>query len=108
MDRRATIQYRARVSDGAGGWTEDWQDWGERWVEYTPLGRRERLQAMAENLEVVGRVRLRWEPDMPSPMRLVSGALRLEQVGGQAVVDDARTYIEIDVVDSQADVTVTS
>lgn len=107
LSRRMQVQYRTRAADGAGGWTEGWAVFGDRWVEYTPLSRRERIQAMALNLDVVGTARLRYDPELPRPLRLVDGPLLLEQVGGQANVDDRREWVEFDVRETQPDTVTT-
>ena len=106
LRRRMMVQGRQRIEDGAGGWTEDWVDWRERSVRYEPLTRRERIAAMAENLEVTGTAMLRFDPAMPRPVRLVDGDMVLEQVGGRAKPDDRRIWWLIDVKESQADVLV--
>ena len=106
LRRFMMVQSRERVSDGAGGYTEDWTDYGMRWVAYEPLRRNEAIIAMAENLEVHGTARLRYEPGMPRPVRLVDGDMVLEQVGGRAKPDDRCRWWLIDVKESQADVLV--
>ena len=100
------VQGRSRVSDGAGGHTIEWTDYGPRYVAYDPMGRRDRLTAMAESLEVHGTARLRYEPGLPRPMRLADGDLVLEQVGGRAKMDDRRKWYEVDVREQQVDIEV--
>jgi head-tail adaptor len=106
LRRRMTVQGRARVPDGAGGHSIEWVDYGARWVAYYPMSRPGRLKAMAESLEVHGTARLRYEPGLPRPMRLVDGDMVLEQVGGRAKPDDRRQWYEVDVREQQVDVEV--
>ena len=100
------VQGRSRVPDGAGGHSIEWVDYGERWVGYEPLSRRDRLKAMSESLEVHGTARLRYEPGFPRPVRLVDAAMVLEQVGGRAKPDDRRQWYEVDVREQQVDIEV--
>jgi head-tail adaptor len=104
MRSRMTLEYRGRLSDGAGGWTEAWATYAVRWVKYTPLSRQERMVAMGEDLQVSGTVALRYEPGMPSPLRFVDDARILEQVGGRTRVDDRNAWYEVDVKEVQDDV----
>jgi SPP1 family predicted phage head-tail adaptor len=106
LRRRMTVEGRQRVADGAGGYTVDWVPYGDRWVHYEPMGRADRLKAMAESLEVHGTARLRYEPGLPRPIRLVDGDMVLEQVGGRAKPDDRRRWYEVDVRETQTDIEV--
>ena len=106
LRRRMMVQGRSRVTDGAGGHSIEWVDYDERWVGYEPLNRSDRLKAMAESLEVHGTARLRYEPGLPRPIRLVDGDLVLEQVGGRAKMDDRRKWYEVDVREQQVDIEV--
>jgi head-tail adaptor len=104
LNRSMMVQGRTRVPDGAGGHTVEWLDHGRRWVGYTPMSTSDRLTAMAESLEVHGTARLRYEPGLPRPMRLVDGDMMLEQVGGRARVDNRRQWYEMDVREQQVDI----
>ena len=106
LRRVMTVEGRQRVPDGAGGYAVEWVEYGDRWVAYEPLSRPDRLKAMAESLEVHGTARLRYEPGLPRPIRLVDGDMVLEQVGGRAKLDDRRKWYEVDVREQQVDIEV--
>lgn len=104
MRSRMMVQGRGRVWDDAGGWREEWVDYGYRWVAYRPMSRSERMVAMGEDLQVSGTVSLRWERGMPRPIRCVDDWRILEQVGGRVRKDDKRKLYEVDVKEVQDDV----
>lgn len=101
IDRRIQLLAQERVADGAGGWTEEWEAWGTLWAMYRPLSARERREAMALNLEIVAKIRVRYRADLPIPVRFVYGDRVLGSVGPWVEVDDRRKWVEYDVEESQ-------
>lgn len=101
INRRIQFLKQERVSDGGGGWTEEWHVWRTLWAEFRPMSGRERREAMANNLEIVGRVRVRYRHDLPIPVRFVYRNRVLESMGPWIDVEDDRTWVEYDVRESQ-------
>jgi SPP1 family predicted phage head-tail adaptor len=45
LDQRVTIRERVQVSDGAGGFTETWQDFATRWMKVRTMSGERRFAA---------------------------------------------------------------
>lgn len=93
LRRRAKVYEMVRISDGAGGWEEDWQEWDTVWVGWSPLRPRERMEAMAQNLEIAGMIRMRYREGVPVPARFEIGGRVYESEGGAMDWDDRRRYL---------------
>lgn len=63
LDQRITLQRKARVSDGMGGYVETWSDLGTVWAEVRPLSSREIWNAMQVSTQTRFRARLRFRGD---------------------------------------------
>lgn len=67
MARRMTLEAPARLSDGAGGFTESWQTLGTIWAEVKPRGAgREVGDGAALKLKIVCRAVPQDAPSRPS------------------------------------------
>jgi SPP1 family predicted phage head-tail adaptor len=92
LNRRVKLYAQTRTPDGAGGWTEGWSEWGTVWAQFVPMSAGERMEAMAHNIEVEGRVNVRYRADLPVPAVMDYDGRYLESVGGMIDAGDRRQY----------------
>lgn len=74
LQHRITIQKCVRVIGSDGIAEESWQHHATVWASIEPLRGREYLQSMTVNTEVSTRIRIRYQPDITSSMRVMYNA----------------------------------
>ena len=71
LDQRVTIREKVRASDGAGGFTESWQDYATRWAKVKPMsGERRFAAAQTDHLRDT-EVTVRRDPGITESMAIV-------------------------------------
>jgi SPP1 family predicted phage head-tail adaptor len=69
-----TIEAHGTANDGAGNWTETWDDRGTVWAEIKPLTGRELYAAQAVSPQTTHRVTMRYWPGLTAEHRLKFGS----------------------------------
>lgn len=70
MRHRIVIQELQEVSDGGGGFIEDWVDVVTVWADVEPLQSREYFEAQQTQVELTHRVKMRFRASLTTAHRL--------------------------------------
>lgn len=92
LRHRVKLQRYDRVSDGMGGYEEQWVDVATVWASVEPLQGRERFEAQQVQATTSHRVRMRYRSDVKPEMRVLFGS-RILHI--QAVVDPQERHREL-------------
>jgi len=71
-NRRVTVEQMTTAADGSGGQTETWSTLSAAWVEATPTGGGERLEAGAMQASQNWRLETHWRSDITTSHRLAA------------------------------------
>jgi SPP1 family predicted phage head-tail adaptor len=102
LRHRVTVQALTLVEDGSGGHVEDYRDVREVWANVTPLSSGQRIAAMANQLVVTHRVRLRALPGIPEHVQFTHRGRVFVQRGPRLDVDEAGQVWEVMVEETGA------
>lgn len=86
------LERRQAVADGAGGWSERWEEIAALWGRLETVSAKAVFGADGMNEVVTHRVTLRYRDDIESGMRLKSGA-RLFAIRTVHDPDETRRYL---------------
>lgn len=97
MRHRLTLQTRLRTADGAGGFTESWQDAAENpqvWAAIETVGAGESVSHRKTGMTATHRIFLYYRADITADMRLTDGSVAYDIV---AVLDRGmrKEYLEV-------------
>jgi SPP1 family predicted phage head-tail adaptor len=71
LRHKITIEYKANVPDGAGGWTEDWVAFASNVAaSVEPISGKEYFEAQQTQSEVTHKIRIRFKSGITSAMRV--------------------------------------
>lgn len=103
LNRRITLQARGTGFDDYGQPSEAWADVATVWANIKPISGREKLAAMAVDVQTSQTVMIRYNPDY-YPATKVSGWRikyqdRYLSITSAIDVDDARKYIVFDCIE---------
>jgi len=73
LNKRITIQYPTRVSDGMGNFTETWNDSDTIFAAIWPVSAKEQIQSMQNVMEITHRIRIRYRSVLRPDWRLKFG-----------------------------------
>jgi len=73
LNKRITIQYPTRVSDGMGNFTETWNDSDTIFAAIWPVSAKEQIQSMQNVMEITHRIRIRYMSVLRPDWRLKFG-----------------------------------
>lgn len=73
LNRRVTIQYKAKASDSLGGFTTTWTDLATVWAAIWPTTAKETIQAGQNVMTIAGRMRIRYRTNMRPDYRIKYG-----------------------------------
>jgi len=90
LNKRITLQYRTRVSDGMGGFNETWVDAATVWAKKTTHRSNEAVQGMMTTGLAVHNYRVRYRKDVNSSWRIKDGDGYLNIVGPPVEIDGRR------------------
>lgn len=95
---KITLQYQSLASDGAGGWTNTWQDETAVWAQVEPLAGREGLEAEQLTGEQQFRFIIRWTNDFyasPDNHYRIKYGTRFFNIHSVKVLDFENQFFEI-------------
>lgn len=73
LNKRITIQYPTKVSDGMGSWTVSWWDYATIWAAVWPTSAVEIVQSMQIEMMVTHRIRIRYRSTFNPAWRIKFG-----------------------------------
>lgn len=73
LNKRIVLQYKTRVADGMGAWTETWNDAATIWAAIWPTSAAELVAANATSMVVSHRIRIRYRSTIKSSWRVRFG-----------------------------------
>ena len=73
LNKRITIQYKTRVGDGMGAFTETWNDSGTVWAAIWPVSANEQIQATQTVMTISHRIRIYYRSVFKSGWRVKFG-----------------------------------
>ena len=74
LNKRVTLQYKTRVPDGMGGFTEVWNSvTPDTWAAIWPTSARDLIQASSTAMVVSHRIRIRYRRDVRGSYRVKFG-----------------------------------
>ena len=73
LNKRMTIQYPTKVSDGMGNFTDTWNDSDTIWVALWPISATEVIRSMGAVMIISHRIRARYRRDLRPSWRLRFG-----------------------------------
>jgi SPP1 family predicted phage head-tail adaptor len=95
LDKRIVLEYKIKVSDGAGGWTETWVQAGNPiWAAIWPTSANQQIQAMGQVMTISHRTRIRYRSDIRAKWRIKYGAKNYDIVS-IVNVEMANEYLDI-------------
>jgi SPP1 family predicted phage head-tail adaptor len=94
LNKRITIQYQTKVSDGMGGFVTSWVDQSQIWAAIWPLSANETVQANATVMVITGRIRIRYRTVFKSSWRIKYGN-RFFNIVSVLNVNEANEYLDL-------------
>ena len=73
LNKRITLQYQTKVSDGLGAFTTTWVDACEVWAAIWPVSSAEIVQANSPTMLVTTKIRIRYRSVIKSSWRVKFG-----------------------------------
>lgn len=73
LNKRITLQYQTKVSDGMGGFTTAWTDAATIWAAIWPTSANEVVQANSLSMVISHRIRIRYRSVLKSSWRIKFG-----------------------------------
>lgn len=71
LRHKITIEHKTKVSDGAGGWTEDWVAFASNVsASVKPISGKEYYDAQQNQSELTHKIRIRYKAGVTSAMRV--------------------------------------
>jgi SPP1 family predicted phage head-tail adaptor len=70
LNKRITLEYSTRVSDGMGGSTITWATAAEIYGAIWPVSAKETVQAMGQAMTITHRIRIRYRANIKSSWRI--------------------------------------
>ena len=97
LEKRITLQYRTRVADGMGGFTETWADGATVWAKKTTHRSNEAVQSMQQTGIALHNYRIHWRRDVSASWRIKEGNKYMAIVGPPVLVNEGpgRRYLDI-------------
>lgn len=74
LDKRLTLQYRTKVADGMGGFTDTWVTAATVWAAIWPVSAGDVIQANSTAMVVSHRIRVRYRSVLKTSWRAKFGA----------------------------------
>jgi SPP1 family predicted phage head-tail adaptor len=94
LDKRITLQYQTKVSDGGGSFVTVWTDAATVWAAIWPVSAKEIVQANATTMVVSHRIRIRYRSVLKAAWRVKFGN-RYFSIVGITSPNEAREWIDI-------------
>jgi SPP1 family predicted phage head-tail adaptor len=94
LNKRITLQYSTRVSDGAGGFTTTWVDAATVWAAIWPTSANEIIAANATVMVVSHRIRIRYRAVLKASWRIKFG-LRYFAIVSIINQNEANEFLDI-------------
>jgi SPP1 family predicted phage head-tail adaptor len=95
LNRRITLQYPTKVSDGMGGFTVSWIDAATVWAKISTLRSDEALIAMQETGTAIHNVVIRYRSDVKSSWRIKYGNDYWDIIGPPIDVNKEHRFLDI-------------
>lgn len=74
LNKRVTLQYPVRTSDGMGGFTTVWTDSLKVWSAIWPTSASEQVKSLKETMTISHRIRIRYKSGVLSSWRVKFGS----------------------------------
>lgn len=95
LDRQIILQYKTRVTDGMGGFTDTYVTAATVWAKITTLRSDEAVQAMATTATVVHNITIRYRTDVRSGWRVKYGSRYFAIIGPPIDLNMQHKFIEL-------------
>lgn len=94
MKHRLTLQTSSQVSDGQGGYTENWSNTANLWASLEPTKGYERMQAMHLETPVTHKILTRYRSGVTTAQRFQYGT-RVFHIKEVLNVDEENAFLKI-------------
>lgn len=95
LNKRVTLQYKTRVADGMGGFTETWTDAATVSAAIWPTSAKEMVQANSTTMVVSHRIRIRYRRDIKGSWRVKFGNRYFAIVGGPINPEEKNEWLDL-------------
>jgi len=95
LDRQITLQYKTRVADGMGGWTETYVNAATVWAKITTLRSDEAIQAMSTTGTAIHNITIRYRTDVRASWRVKYGSRYFSIIGPPIDLHMQHKFIEL-------------
>lgn len=94
LNKRVTLQYTTKVSDGTGHFTETWTDAATIWAAIWPTSAAELMQSMQNDMVISHRIRIRYRSVLRPSWRIRFG-LRYFNIVSILNPNEKNEYLDI-------------
>lgn len=95
LNKRVTLQYQTRVSDGMGGFTIVWNDAATVFASIWPISASERIQSEKVAGEITHRIRIRHRRNIRTSWRIKFGERYFNISGPPINPNERNEYLEL-------------
>lgn len=97
LNRKLVLEHPVRISDGAGGFTQNWRPIGELWAQIKPGTGRERAAGFATVSSIAFRITVRAAPEgapsRPKPEQRFREGTRIFRILAVTEADASARYL---------------
>jgi SPP1 family predicted phage head-tail adaptor len=95
MDRQVSLQYKTKVSDSQGNFTETWVTAATVWAKVSTLRSTEAILAMAETGTSIHSITIRYRTDILTSWRIKYGDRYFAIIGPPIDIDMKHKFLDI-------------
>jgi len=95
LNRQVTLQYKTRVADGMGGWTETYVTAATVWAKISTNRSDEAIQAMATTGTLIHNITIRYRTDVRANWRIKFGSRYFAIIGPPIDVNMEHKFLDI-------------
>ena len=95
LDRQIVLQYKTKVSDGMGNFTETYHDAATVWAKMRTLKSDEAIQAMATTGTAIHNITIRYRTDVRASWRVRYGSRYFAIIGPPIDVNFKHEFLEL-------------
>lgn len=95
LNKRITLQYPTKASDGMGGFDNTWNDGDTIWAALWPISANERLRSDQMSGEITHRIRIRYRRDIRTSWRIKFGERYFDIDGPPINPNERNEYLDI-------------